>query len=147
MEENMTKAMDEYEHRKNKKKTDPPFDPVEYKKFSNDLLGKIIKNKLNEGEYLGKGYILENFPKNYEDCINIFSDTPYDKEKKEEEIVYEINKNLLPDSVIIINNYKEESLKNKLKLKYQDYSEPQNELDSKYNRSSANYKHFEEIKN
>ena len=145
MEENMTKAMDEYEHRKNKKKTDPPFDPVEYKKFSNDLLGKIIKNKLNEGECLGKGYILENFPKNYEDCINIFSDTPYDKEKKEEEIVYEINKNLLPDSVIIINNYKEESLKNKLKLKYPDYSERQNELDFKYNRRLTNYKHFEEI--
>ncbi len=123
MEENIEKAMDEYEHRN--------------KKYSNDLLGKISKNNLNEGEYLGKGYILENFPKTYEDCINLFSDTPYDKEKKEEETVYEINKDLLPD--IIINNYKEESLKNKLKLKYQDCSGLQNELDSKYNRRFANY--------
>ena len=146
MEENIAKAMDEYEHRKNKKKTDPPFDPSQYKKYSNDLLGKIIKNKLNEGECLGKGYILENYPKNYEDCINIFSDTPYDKEKKEgEEIVYEINKDLLPNSVIIINNYKEESLKNKLKLKYPDYPDRQNELDFKYNKRLTNYKHFEEI--
>jgi hypothetical protein len=146
IEENMTKAMDEYEHRKNKKKTDPPFDPNQYRRYSNDLLGKIIKNKLNEGECLGKGYILENYPKNYEDCINIFSDTPYDKEKKEgEEIVYEINKDLLPNSVIIINNYKEESLKNKLKLKYPDYPERQNELDFKYNKRLTNYKHFEEI--
>ena len=145
LEENITKAMDEYEHRKNKKKTDPPFDPSQFKKFPNDLLGKIIKNKLNEGECLGKGFILENFPKNYEDCINIFSNTPYEKEKKEEEIEYEINKDLLPDSVIIINNYTEESLKNKLKQKYTDYSERQNELDAKYNRRLSNYKHFEEV--
>jgi len=145
MEENIDKAMEEYEHRKNKKKTDPPFDPVQFKKFSNDFLGKIIKTKLSEGECLLKGYILENFPKNYEDCINIYSNTPYDKEKKDEEIVYEINKDLLPDSVIIINNYTDESLKNKLKLKYPDYAERQNELDAKFTRRLTNYKHFEEI--
>ena len=145
MEENITKAMEEYEHRKNKKKTDPPFDPQQFKKFPNDFLGKIIKTKLSEGECLGKGYILENFPKNYEDCINIFSKTPYDKENKEEEIVYEINKDLLPDSVIFINNYTEESLKNKLRQKYPDYQERQNELDAKFHRRFTNYKHFEEI--
>ena len=52
------------------------------------------------------------------------------KGKKEEEIAYEINKDLLPDSIIIINNYTEESLKTKLKQKYPDYSERQNELDA-----------------
>ena len=145
MEENISKAMEEYEHRKNKKKTDPPFDPAQYKKYPNDLLGKIIKSKLSEGECVGKGYILENFPKNFEDCINIFSNTPYDKEKKDEEINYEIKKDLLPESVIFINNYTEESLKNKLKIKYPDYAERQNELDGKFNRRLNNYKHYEEI--
>ena len=145
MEENISKAMEEYEHRKNKKKNDPPFDPSQHKKFSNELLGKIIKSKLSEGECVGKGYILENFPKNYEDCINIFSNIPYDNEKKEEEIKYEINKDLLPDSVIFINNYTEESLKNKLKQKYPDYLERQYELDAKFNRRLGNYKQLEEI--
>ena len=145
MEENITKAMEEYEHRKNKKKTDPPFDPNQFKRFSNDFLGRIIKANLSNGKCVGKGYILENFPKNYEDCINIFSNTPYDKEKKEEEIAYEINKDLLPDSVLLINNFNDESLKNKLKLKYPDYAERQNELDGKFNRRLTNYKHFEEI--
>ena len=145
MEENIEKVMDEYEHRKNKKKTDPPFDPSQYKRYSNDLLGKIIKFKLSGGECVGKGYILENFPKNFEDCINIFSNTPYDKEKKDEEITYEINKDLLPESVLFINNYSDESLKNKLKIKYPDYAERQNELDAKCTRRLTNYKHNEEI--
>ena len=145
MEENISKAMEEYEHRKNKKKTDPPFDPTQFRKFQNDFLGKIMKAKLSNGECVGKGYILENYPKNYEDCINAFSNTPYDKEKKEEEIKYEINKDLLPDSVIVINNYSVDSLKNKLKLKFPDYAERQNELDAKFNRRLSNYKHFEEI--
>ena len=145
MEENISKAMEEYEHRKNKKKTDPPFDPTQFRKFPNGFLGKIMKAKLSNGECVGKGYILENYPKNYEDCINAFSNTPYDKEKKEEEIKYEINKDLLPDSVIVINNYSVDSLKNKLKLKFPDYSERQNELDAKFNRRLSNYKHFEEI--
>ncbi len=79
-----------------------------------------------------------------EDCINIFSNIPKRK-KKEEEITYEINKDLLPDSIIIINNYIEESLKTKLKQKYPDYSERPNELDAKYNRSLSYYKHFEEV--
>ena len=152
MEENVIKAMDEYEHRKNKRKTDPPFDPSQFKKFSNDFLGYIIKNKLGEGDCFGKGYILENYPKNYEDCINCFSNKPYEEKKEEEkeeekkeEVVYKIRKDLLPDSVIFINNYSEESLKNKLKLKYQDYEDRQFEYDSKFNRRLQNYKNSEVI--
>jgi len=147
IEENLEKAMDEYEHRKNKKKTDPPFDPSQHRKFTNDFLGKIIKNKLAQGEYVSKGYILENYPKNYEDCVNIYSDTPYTKEKTEEggDVVYEIKKELLPDSIIFINNYTEESLKNKMKSKYEDYEERQIEFDSKFNRRFQNYKLTEQI--
>ena len=41
LEENITKEMEEYERRKNKKKTGPPFAPSQFKKFQNDLLGKL----------------------------------------------------------------------------------------------------------
>ena len=44
IEEIINKAMEEYEHRKNKKKTDPPFDPTPYRKYPDDFLAKIIKN-------------------------------------------------------------------------------------------------------
>ena len=140
IEENVNKAMEEYEHRKNKKKTDPPFDPLPFRKFPNDFLAKIIKTKLNSGECLGKGYILENYPKSYNDCVNLFN------KNNPEENKFELNKDIIPDSVLIINNYTDESLKEKLKKKYTDYEERTNELDSKFNRRLGKYKQLE-VKN
>ena len=141
MEENVNKAMEEYEHRKNKKKTDPPFDPLPFRKYSDDFLAKIIKNKLNSGECIGKGYILENYPKSYNDCLNLFN------KNNNEEKNFEINKEIIPDSVLIINNYTDESLKEKLKMKYPDYAERTNELDAKFNRRLGKYKQLEEKNN
>ena len=139
IEEMINKAMEEYEHRKNKKKTDPPFDPTPYRKYPDDFLAKIIKNKLNTGECISKGYILENYPKSYNDCLNLFR-----KENSAENESNIINKELFPDSVIIINNYTEESLKEKLKKKLPDYNERINELDNKFNRRLSKYKHLEQ---
>ena len=141
IEENVNKAMEEYEHRKNKKKTDPPFDPSPYKKYSDDFLAKIIKNKLNSGECIGKGYILENYPKSYNDCMNLFNKDNIEENK------FEINKEIMPDSILIINNYTDESLKEKLKKKYPDYNERTNELDLKFNKRLTKYKQLEENKN
>ena len=129
--------MEEYEHRKNKKKTDPPFDPAPYRRYPDEFLSRIIKHKLNSGECLNKGYILENYPKSYDDCQNLF------KKENTEESKFEINKELLPDSVLFINNYNEESLKEKLKKKYPDYNERANELDSKFNKRLGKYKNLE----
>ena len=141
IEENVNKAMEEYEHRKNKKKNDPPFDPAPYRKYPDDFLAKIIKSKLNTGECIGKGYILENYPKNYNDCLNLF------KKDNTEDDKFELDKNIIPDSILIINNYTEESLKEKLKMKYPDYGERTNELDSKFNRRLGKYKQLEEKNN
>ena len=60
------------------------------------------------------------------------------KENEEEDeyietIEYEVIKDLLPDSVIMINNYTEESLKNKLSQN-PEYEEKQQEIDSRFNR-------------
>ena len=137
IEENINKAMEEYDHRKNKKKTDPPFDPAPYRRYPDEFLSRIIKHKLNSGECLNKGYILENYPKSYDDCQNLF------KKENTEESKFEINKELLPDSVLFINNYNEESLKEKLKKKYPDYNERANELDSKFNKRLGKYKNLE----
>ena len=127
IEENIEKAREEYEKRKNKKKTDPPFDPSQVKKFDNILLSKIIKSKLNSSDCASKGYILDNYPKNYQDCIDLYKEG--DK----------IRKDLLPDSVIYITNYTEESLRNKLKM-LPDYEENQLILDARFLRRFNLYK-------
>ena len=131
IEENIEKAREEYDKRKNKKKTDPPFDPSQVKKFDNVLLSKIIKSKLNSSDCASKGYILDNYPKNYQDCIDLYKEG--DK----------IRKDLLPDSVIYITNYTEESLRNKLKM-LPDYEENQVILDARFLRRFNLYKNDNE---
>ena len=141
IEENITKALDDYEHRKNKRKTDPPLDTSQLKKFSSEYMGKILKERLSSGECGTKGYIIDNYPKTYEDCINMFCTEPYDKEKKDK---YTLLNKIIPDSVIIINNYTEENLRNKLK-QTENYEQNQVEIDSRFNRRFALYKQQNEV--
>ena len=141
IEENVAKALDEYDHRKNKRKTDPPLDTSQLKKFSSEFMGKILKTRLSLGECSTKGYILDNYPKTYEDCINMFCTTPYDAEKTDK---YELNNKIIPESVIIIHNYLEENLRNKLQ-KTENYQQNQAEIDTRYNRRLALYKQQNEI--
>ena len=177
MEEKILIAQDEYDKRKNKKKSDPPFDPSPYRKFDSEFLGKLLKEKISKGECAGKGYVLDNYPKTYQDCLNVFGighkkrikkekeikeeqkenvkenkakdkDKGKDKDKEKENIEedeyieiteYEIVKDLLPDSVIMINNYTEESLKNKL-MQNPEYEEKQQEIDLRFNRRLKYFK-------
>ena len=148
IEENIAKALDEYEHRKNKRRTDPPLDTSQIKKFSSEFLSKILKEKLKNGECLSKGFIIDNYPKTYEDCFNLFTIMNYNenKEKNIDKSFYinNLEKTILPDSVIIINNYTEESLKSKLQ-KIPDYTEKQFDIDNRFNRRLATYKKNMEI--
>ena len=148
-EEKVAVAQEEYDKRKNKKKSDPPFDPTPYRKFDSEFIGKLLKEKIRGGECAGKGYVLDNYPKTYQDCLNVFAIAHKKRIKKEnteenskenneedeyiETIEYEIIKDLLPDSVIMIKNYTEESLKNKLMLN-PEYEEKQQEIDSRFSR-------------
>ena len=148
-EEKVAVAQEEYDKRKNKKKSDPPFDPTPYRKFDSEFIGKLLKEKIRGGECAGKGYVLDNYPKTYQDCLNVFAIAHKKRIKKEnpeenskenneedeyiETIEYEIIKDLLPDSVIMIKNYTEESLKNKLMLN-PEYEENQQEIDSRFSR-------------
>jgi len=129
-----------------------------------------LKEKLGTGECAGKGYVLDNYPKTYQDCLNTFgkahkkrvkvvkSEEEKEKEKKDKNkdkdkdkdndiqqdeymdiVEYEIIKSLLPDSVIMINNYTEESLKNKL-MSNPEYEEKQQEIDIRFNRRLQEFK-------
>ena len=168
MEEIIKKAIEEHEHKKNKKKNEPPLDISSFKKFPNEFIAKLFKERLKKDECLMKGYILDNFPKSYFDCQNLFcvelppkikeeefkdpkENNKLNKDKKEkekekiEEIDYnrEVIKDSLPDCVIIINKYNEESLKNKMQ-QHPEYSEKQQELDTRFNRRLETFKKYNE---
>ena len=160
LEENVLIAQEEYEKRKNKKKTDPPFDPIQFKKIPNELLYKVIKLRLKNSDCLSKGYILDGFPKNYNDALELFNDIKREEiveeevennihnkkknivEEKKEPKIIEINliKEIFPDSVILIDNYNEDNLKKKLILLNKDYEEKQMEYDNRFNRRLHKYK-------
>ena len=182
IEEKISIAQEEYDNRKNKKKTDPPFDPAPYRKFDSEFLGKILKEKISKGECAGKGYVLDNYPKSYQDCLDTFAighkkrikkekdpneellkekekekkeknkgkekNKEKNEEKEEDEYIeiteYEVVKDLLPDSVIMITNYTEESLKNKL-MQNPEYEEKQKEMDLRFNRRLTYFKENNEI--
>ena len=44
-------------------------------------MGIILKERLSTGECGTKGYILDNYPKTYEDCFNMFCTSPYEKKR------------------------------------------------------------------
>ena len=165
IEEAVKKAIDDYDHRKNKKKSDPPLDTHSLRKFPPEFINKLVKAKISSGECLIKGYILVNYPKNYNDCINLFSSESNKKKENEEnndnnnnnEIKEkegennneeveekEIIKSLLPENILVINNYTEESLKGKLQ-KNPEYNEKQQEFDSRFNRRFETYKKDNEL--
>ena len=155
--ENLEKVIEEYEKKKAKKKNEPPLDITEYNKLPNELLIKIIKNKLNSNECIGRGYIFENFPKSYNDCFELYYNEIEKKiekkkeeneEEKEEEIIKEkiLKNEILPDSVILISNYKEETLKENLQ-KITDYEEKKEEIDNRFERRLKKYKENNENEN
>ena len=98
---------------------------------------------------------MDNYPKTYQDCLNVFAIAHKKRIKKEiaqenskdnneedeyiETVDYEIIKDLLPDSVILINNYTEESLKNKLMLN-PEYEEKKQEIDTRFSRRLKYFK-------
>ena len=45
IEENAQKAIDDYEHRKNKKKSDPPLDINSLRKYPPEFIYKLVKEK------------------------------------------------------------------------------------------------------
>lgn len=127
IEEIVAKALEDYDKRKNKRKTDPPLDTTNLKKYPVDFLVKIIKAKLRTSECLSKGYILDGFPKKYQDCVDLFMENET------------LNKDITPDSVIIISNWTEESLKTKLKT-FKDYEENMLEFENRFLRRFNEYK-------
>ena len=150
LEEKIPIFEEEYEKRKNKKKTDPPFNKDLFIRLNDILLCKIIKEKLKSEEIKAKGYIFEGFPKKYFDNVEIFSEIEREevviedeknkkKKKNEEEKKEIVIKNikplpeLYPDHILYFDDYNEEILKNYIES-IDNYSENQEEINMRFQR-------------
>ena len=72
LKENRAEAEEAYHKRPNKKKTDPPFDDNSYYRFSDELISKILKRRLDENDSSTYGFILDGVPKNYNQLFSLF---------------------------------------------------------------------------
>ena len=101
LEENRAIAEENYNKRKDKKKTDPPFDDNMYYRFNDELLVRILNRRLQQNDTSIYGYILDGFPKSAQQAEELMED-------------FEKNGNL-PNSIIIFDNVEDEFLINRIK--------------------------------
>ena len=101
LEEGRAAAEENYNKRKDKKKTDPPFDDKMYYRFNDEMMVRILKRRLQENDASVYGFILDGFPKNHQQAEELFEDM--DKG------------GLIPNSIIIFDNADDEYLINRIK--------------------------------
>lgn len=101
---------------KNKKKKNA--EPIDRNKLNprlpDNIIFRLIKRKLNENLCKNRGYILDGYPRNYNEALGVFCDI--DDTKAEDDInKFIINKEILPNSVIRLEDAKDDFLKNRIK--------------------------------
>ena len=63
LEENRAIAEENYNKRKDKKKTDHPFDDNIYYRFDDEMLIRILDRRLQQNDAIIYGYLLDGIPK------------------------------------------------------------------------------------
>ena len=101
LDEGRAIAEENYNKRKDKKKTDPPFDDNMYYRFNDEMMVRMLKRRLQENDTFVYGFILDGFPKNHQQAQELFED---------------IDKGgMIPNSIIIFDNVEDDYLINRLK--------------------------------
>lgn len=108
-------AEDTYNKRPNKKITDLPFDPSKINKIPDDILIKVIRRKLMMNVCLNRGYILDGYPRGYKNSYNLFYEDTDETKTPDDPTKYNLLKDILPNTVIRIDNCSDEFIINRLK--------------------------------
>ena len=98
---NFAEAEEAYNKRPNKKKTDPPFDENMYYRFSDELMSKILNRRIQENDSSTYGFIVDGFPKNYNQIKELFKDG-------EKSFTY-------PNTILLFDNIEDDICINRIK--------------------------------
>lgn len=87
----------------NDKKKKDKKGAAEKPKLPDDILIIAYKWKLKQNACLNKGFILDNFPKTYEQCKELFMDkTKVESDEEEDKYTQEINQTIMPNLLCIL---------------------------------------------
>ena len=134
LESTLKDAEEAYNKRATKKKTDPPFDINQHMKLPIDLLTKIVYERLNMGDTYLDGFILDGYPRTYEEANLLFQSSD-DKER------------LLPSSVIMFDDIDDDYVINRVKQSEEyvkQYTKEPNAYMDRVNRRLGNVKQLKE---
>ena len=130
LQSGIAEAEENYNKRPNKKKTDPPFSAESYMRLPGELMNKVLKKRLQENETQIYGYIIEGYPKNYNDLKDLLD--------------YDENNEYTPNSIINLCEVDETFLINRLKESEDFPKDPKdplaNEILDRANRRFAKIK-------
>ena len=107
--------LEEAENNKKRKKNDPPIDRNTFiVRIPDEQIYKLFKRKLKENIYRNRGYILDGYPRTYEDGKGVWFDI--DENKPEDALDrLVLNSEILPNNILNITGLSDDFLKNRVK--------------------------------
>ena len=107
--------LEEAENNKKRKKNDPPIDRNTFiVRIPDEQIYKLFKRKLKENIYRNRGYILDGYPRTYEDGKGVWFDI--DENKPEDALDrLVLNSEILPNNILNITDLSDDFLKNRVK--------------------------------
>jgi adenylate kinase len=112
--EKMMTALEEAQ-KKNKKKKEPLPDKASLNpRLPDDIVSQILKKKLTDNLYRNRGYILDGYPRGYNDAMLTYYEVDAEKpEDSPDRLVLQTE--ILPNSVIRLEGASDEFLKARIK--------------------------------
>jgi adenylate kinase family enzyme len=100
---------------KKKIKNEPPIDRNNLNpRLPDEIVHKLFKLRLNENICKNRGYILDGYPRNYNDAKGVFMDI--DETKQEDDLSrFVLNKEIFPNHFIKLGEASDEFLKTRIK--------------------------------
>ena len=114
-------------------------------RYPEDILHRICKMKLSENICRNNGFVLDGYPKTYKESKDIFLDKNpaeifFTEEDKHNEEKYIVNNAIYPGNIIILKDFTEDFLKNRMKHMSEEEKKDSHYNDEGFHRRMALYK-------
>ena len=145
IENNVKEAVEAYQKRPNRKKTDLPIDTSQISKLPEETVVKLVRRKLMQNLCRNRGYVLDGYPKGYKNAFNVFFEDTDESKAPEDPDKYKLLIEIIPNSIIRIDNCNKELLYNRMK-KLPDINNDPNIIQRRLNRRINTYNELNESK-
>jgi adenylate kinase len=145
IDNNVKEAQETYNKRPNRKKTDLPLDLSQISKLPDEIVIKILRRKLMQNICRNRGYVLDGYPRSYKNAFALFNEDTDESKPPEDPTKYKVLTEILPNSIIRIDNCSDEFLRERMK-KLEDINKDPTIIQRRLDRRLQTYKELNESK-